>query len=264
MRHDDLGLLLREKLREKPLLLMTHLIVGYPSLEDNWSMLEEMARAGVDVVELQMPFSEPIADGPLFVLANHSAIAAGVTWRDYFSLAYRASSELGLNILFMGYYNSVFKMGINDFCQNLSDANMQGFIIPDLPIEESKEFRDVSSGRGISMIPIMAPGGSDSRLSTIGQSAASFVYCAARAGVTGRPTDVASDDVAEFIVRCRLATSALLGLGFGISTSQDVRALHGVVDMAIVGTAGLKAWQTGGVNGYRYLLSSLVQATEME
>ena len=98
---------LREKLTSRSLLLMTHTVVGYPSLDDNWRMLECMQEAGIDLVELQLPFSEPIADGPMFIKANQLALDHGLQWEQYFDFATRASSEFDFPILFMGYYNSV-------------------------------------------------------------------------------------------------------------------------------------------------------------
>src|SRR5689334_6748858 len=124
---------LRQRLAKKPLLLMTHLVVGYPSLDANWAMLEAMDGAGVDMVELQLPFSEPIADGPSFVKANHDAIQAGSTWSAYFDFAARAATRFGFPIVFMGYYNSVFRMGPERFCARLAETGMRGFILPDLP-----------------------------------------------------------------------------------------------------------------------------------
>ena len=108
---------------------MTHVVVSYPSLDANWTMLEAMDAAGVDLVELQLPFSEPIADGPLFVRANQEAIRAGTAWATYFDFATRASKRSRFPLLFMGYYNSVFRMGGARFCTRLADAGMRGFII---------------------------------------------------------------------------------------------------------------------------------------
>lgn len=255
-----LASLLTERLANKPLLLMTHLVVGYPSLEANWAMLEAMDRAGVDVVELQLPFSEPIADGPDFVKANNDAIQAGTTWSDYFDLATRAAARFKFRIVFMGYYNSVFRMGLESFCARLAGAGMSGFIVPDLPPEEGVELSALARARGLDPILIMAPTNSPERLAQIGDQASGFIYCTARVGVTGRQTEL-SQSVAAFMAKCRAATALPLGLGFGIRTPADVRALRGLADIAIVGTAGLHAWQQGGAEGYLRFLQSLVAET---
>lgn len=256
----DLESHLRQRLAKKPLLLMTHLVVGYPSLDANWAMLEAMDSAGVDLVELQLPFSEPIADGPSFVKANHDAIEAGTDWQTYFDLAARAAERFSFELVFMGYYNSVFSMGAERFCARLSEAGMRGFILPDLPPEEATELTAVARGFGLDAIPIMTPTNSPARLAEIGRQTSGFVYCAARKGVTGRKTDL-SEGVPAFLERCRKATSVPLGLGFGIRTAEDVRELRDLADIAIIGTAGLNAWEERGPDGYRQYLEGLVAAT---
>jgi tryptophan synthase alpha chain len=251
---------LRQRLEQRTLLLMTHVVVGYPSLDANWAMLEAMDRAGMDIVELQLPFSEPIADGPIFVKANHDAIQAGIGWAEYFDLAARAAARFSFPILFMGYYNSVFRMGAESFCARLSEAGMKGYIIPDLPPEEASELNAVAQSRGLDPVLIMTPTNSPARLAEIGRQASGFVYCAARKGVTGRKTDI-SQGVAAFLQRCRMATSLPLGLGFGIGTAVDMREVRGMADIAIVGTAGLDAWEARGANGYRKFLEDLAAET---
>lgn len=256
----DLETYARRRLEEKPILLMAHLVVGYPSLEANWAMLESMERAGVDLVELQLPFSEPIADGPSFVRANHLAIEAGTTWQAYFDLAARATAEFGFKVLFMGYYNSVFAMGSERFCTRLAEAGIAGFILPDLPPDEAAELSAAARAQGLDPIFIMTPTNSQARLSEIGRHTSGFVYCAARKGVTGRQTDL-SQGVAEFLENCRKVTTVPLGLGFGIATPEHVRELHDLADIAIVGTAGLEAWEERGPDGYAQYMKDMVAAT---
>lgn len=251
---------LRERLATRPLLLMTHVVAGYPSLAANWEMLQAMDEAGADVVELQLPFSEPIADGPTFVRANQDAIQAGTGWAEYFDLAARASSQFSFQTLFMGYYNSVFAMGEETFCQRLSEAGMSGFIIPDLPPEEGARLNEAARSRGLDPVLIMTPTNSPARLAEIGRQASGLVYCTARTGVTGRHTDL-SQGVSAFLQRCRAATPLPLGLGFGIKTAADVAGVRGLADLAIVGTAGTEAWIQRGPDGYRQFLESLAAET---
>jgi tryptophan synthase alpha chain len=250
----------RERLEKKPLLLMAHAVVGYPSLDATWTMLEAMDGAGVDLVELQLPFTEPIADGPTFVRANHGAIEAGTGWRAYFELAARAAARFGFPILFMGYYNSVFCMGAERFCARLADAGMRGFILVDLPPEEAVELNALARARGLDPILIMTPANSPARLAEIGRQASGFVYCTARKGVTGRKTDL-SQDVGAFLEGCRAATRLPLGVGFGIKTAADVGELRGCADIAIVGTACLEVWEAHGEPGYRQFLTTLAAET---
>ena len=251
---------IREKLAKRSPLLMTHAVVGYPSLDDNWTMLEHMAAAGVDIVELQMPFSEPIADGPTFVKANQVAISRGLLWDQYFDFVARAAKTFEFPILFMGYYNSVFRMGHGVFCERLEQAGARGYIIADLPPEEATDLNDRAGKLDLSPILIMAPTGSDARLARIATRAAGFVYCVARKGVTGKRTDL-DLGVGEFLARCRQATELPLALGFGIKTPEDVRSVKPLADIAIVGTACLEAWETQSEAGYKDFLSKLTAAS---
>jgi len=252
---------LRERLTRKSVLLMTHVVVGYPSLDANWSMLEAMDDVGVDLVEFQLPFSEPIADGPRFVKANHDAIEAGISTRAYFDFATRAAARFSFQVVFMGYYNSVFRMGAERFCERLAEAGMTGFIIPDLPPEEATELNATARERGLDPILTMTPTNSPARLAEIGGQASGFLYCTARTGVTGRQTDL-SQGVAAFLRRCHEATPLPLGLGFGIRTPANVREArdHGA-DIAIIGTAGTQAWEEGGADGYRQFMKTLAAVT---
>jgi tryptophan synthase alpha chain len=250
----------RGRLEKKPILLMTHVVVGYPSLDANWTMLEAMDAAGVDLVELQLPFSEPIADGPSFVKANQEAIRAGMTWATYFDFATRASKQFRYPLLFMGYYNSVFRMGGARFCARLAEAGIRGFIVADLPPEEAVDLNATARAHELDPILLMTPANSTERLHQIGRHASGFVYCLGRKGVTGKRTDL-SQGVAEFLARCRTATSLPLALGFGIRTPADVRALRGLADIAIVGTACLETWQAHGPETYRAFLQALAGET---
>ena len=250
----------RGRLERKPILLMTHVVVGYPSLDASWTMLEAMDTAGVDLVELQLPFSEPIADGPSFVKANQEAIRAGTAWSTYFDFAARAARRFRFPLIFMGYYNSVFRMGGARFCDRLAAAGMRGFIVADLPPEEAIDLNAMARAHELDPILLMTPANSTERLHEIGRQASGFVYCLGRTGVTGKKTDL-SQGVAAFLGRCRTATSLPLALGFGIRTPADVRALRGLADIAIVGTACLATWEAQGPDAYRAFLRALAGET---
>ena len=251
---------LKEKLQQRELLLMTHAVVGYPSLDDNWAMLECMAEAGVDLVELQLPFSEPIADGPLFIKANQAALDRGLHRDDYFNFMQRAAQAFDFPLLFMGYYNSVFCMGHQAFCDRLAGAGGQGYIIADLPIEEAADLDNYGRRHGLDPVHIVTPLNSGARLQAIAQTASGFIYCVARRGVTGKETQL-DQDIRDYMQRCREELRLPLALGFGIKQAQHVRQLRGVADIAIIGTACLEAWENGGRAGYAEFLQSLYAAT---
>ena len=247
---------IRERLESRKVLLMTHLIVGFPSLQANWRMLEIMAEADVDLVELQMPFSEPMADGPAFARANQMAIEQGISLSQYFDLMQRATREFGFPHLLMGYYNTAFRLGHETFCQRLQENGAVGFILPDLPIEEYGNLFDLSEKYDLSPIQLMTLTNSPARLDEIGRRARGFVYAVARKGVTGRKTEL-DGGLYAFTERCRQATDLPLGVGFGLASGEDLRALQGRAEIGIVGSALLKMWEEGGEEEYGRLLREL-------
>jgi tryptophan synthase alpha chain len=237
-------------------LLMTHVVCGYPSFEDNWRELEVMATAGVELVELQFPFSEPSADGPLFVRANQESLARGTTVAQCFEFVARAATEFPFRVLMMGYYNTAFKMGHAKFIERLAAAGASGYILPDLPLEEAAPLHLLADARGLAPIVLMTPTNTDARLVRLAGAARGFVYCVARRGVTGASTAMDAG-LSAFIARCRAATPLPLAVGFGVSCAEDVRFIGEHADIAIVGTAALRAWESGGENALRQFFAAL-------
>ncbi len=251
---------IRERLERKKMLLMTHAVIGYPSLDDNMAMLEAMQRADVDLVELQLPFSEPIADGPVFVRANQGAIESGMTWEQYFAFMQRVTQAFDFKILLMGYYNSVFRMGHEAFCNRVAESGGSGYIIGDLPLEESYDLSAQADAQGLSPVLFMTPTNSVERLQEVAQHGRGLVYCVARTGVTGIQTEI-DQSLEAFVGRCRAATSLPLALGCGLRSGADLRQVRDLVDIGIVGTALLEAWEAGGAATYEALLKELSAAT---
>lgn len=252
---------IRQRLEDRKILLMTHLIVGYPSPDVNRRMLQIMAEHDVDLIELQCPFSEPMADGPTFVHANEKALANGVTlpvYLDFFQEAVQTSSA---PLLMMGYYNTAFRLGHEAFCQSIAAVGGQGFILPDLPIDEYHGLEKLAADSALSPIQLVTPTSSVERLNQIAELASGFVYAVARKGVTGARTEVAVDDgLDDFLARCRAATDLPLALGFGLREPDDLRRLHGRADIAIVGSALLNSWEQHGEAGFRELIAGLAAA----
>ncbi|MBC8257763.1 MAG: tryptophan synthase subunit alpha [SAR324 cluster bacterium] len=250
---------LKKRLTQRKILLMTHAVVGYPSLEANWEMLEMMAEADVDLVELQMPFSEPSADGPLFVKANQEALRNGIRWVDYFDLMQRASEQFAFPILMMNYCNTAFSMGYETYCDNINRNGAVGFIIPDLPLEEYGDLFESCRKQELNPIMICTPTNTKERLQKICASGSGFIYCAARKGVTGQNTEL-NLAAGNILQQCRQFTDLPLALGFGLSEPDDLRKLQGKAEIAIVGSALLKTWESAGKAAYRKHLMSLAEA----
>jgi tryptophan synthase alpha chain len=246
-----------ERKQSKDILVMAHVVCGYPSFEENLQELEIMAEAGVDLVELQFPFSEPSADGPLFVRANEQSLKSGTTVDQCFEFMKLVSARFPFKVLMMGYYNTAFKMGEAAFVTRVKESGGVGYILPDLPIEESAELHRLSEEAGIEPIILMTPTTSDARLVKLGAVSRGLVYVVARKGVTGSKTQM-GDDVLALVERCRQHTDVPMGVGFGISSKADIDVLRGHADIAIVGTAALKTWQEGGAPALRKFFAELM------
>jgi tryptophan synthase alpha chain len=243
---------------DKAAMIMTHVVCGYPSFEDNWKELEIMAEFGVDLVELQFPFSEPSADGPLFVNANQEAIRSGVHVADCFEFMRQVSAKFPFKVIMMGYYNTVFKTGHRVFLEQLKASGGVGFILPDLPIEEATEFYALASELDLTPVILMTPTNSDQRLKQLAAAASGFIYTVARKGVTGSSTNM-NEDVAKFIVRCRQYTDLPLAVGFGVSSNEDIEFIGQHADIAVIGTAALKAWEKNREEGLRSFFQRLFE-----
>lgn len=247
---------IQQRLRDRKILLMTHVIVGYPSLEANWEMLEVMEQVGVDLVEMQLPFSEPIADGPTFARANQLALERGTTTDAYFDFFTRSADRFKFPHLLVGYYNIPFRMGHKTFCSRLKQSGGRGYIIPDLPFEEYGDLFDLSRDNSLAPILLMTPTNKPERLTQIGARSVGFVYVVARRGVTGRRTEL-DNRMDDFLNQCRASTLLPLALGFGLQRGEDLQRLQNRAEVGIVGSALLDRWHTDGLKGYGKLLEEL-------
>lgn len=226
---------LKNRKEEKDILLMTHIVLGYPSFDDNREVIRQMVHNGVDCIEMQIPFSEPMADGPVILKANQDSIAHGTTVEDCLAFGAEMCRTYDIPFLYMTYYNIVFKYGEQRFLDKAAEAGIKGLIIPDLPPEEGADFCRAARELKICPILIYAPTTSDTRMKALNEHAAGFIYCTARRGVTGKQSELGGD-FNDYLARCRAATSLPLAVGFGIQSRDDIVALTGRADMAVVGS----------------------------
>lgn len=231
---------------KKDILLMSHIVVGYPSLAASLDLVDTMVDAGVDLMELQIPFSEPMADGPVILAANQKALAQGITVAQCLEFAGTVARKHPIPFLFMSYFNVLYRAGLAHFAGAMKSAGLTGAIVPDLPPEEASEYLAAMSGAGLDPIFIYAPTTSDQRLRDIATHARGFVYCVARKGVTGKHTSF-SAELEGYLGRCRAATKLPLAVGFGVQDAEDVAFLRGKVDIAVVGSATLRLVDQQGV-----------------
>lgn len=246
-----------QRRQTKTLQIMTHQILGYPDFQTNYEMLRLFNDNNVDLVELQLPFSEPIADGPVFLQANQASLASGTTTQQCMDFAKRAVSAFPrLTFVFMTYYNIILQYGIERFIQECAGAGIQGLIVPDAFPEENSFFMETCREYGVSPILIATPYTSDERLAYLSAETGGFLYCAARKGVTGAKTSL-NEEAETFLARARSLTETPLAVGFGIQNEADLRFLEGKCDMAIIGTKLLKVLEQEGLAGVEYYLKSL-------
>jgi tryptophan synthase alpha chain len=237
---------IRSRLREKKILLMTHIVIGYPSLDASLQIVRSMVEAGVDLMELQIPFSEPIADGPVILKANQAALANGVKVDQCLDFGSQVAHQFHIPFLYMTYYNILFKHGLDRFADGMRAAGLQGAIVPDLPPEEAADYIGAMGRNALSPIFIYSPTTSDARMQTIARVAGGFIYCVARKGVTGDRTAF-SRQIGDYLARCRAATHLPLALGFGVKDKSDIEFLKGKADIAVIGTQALRLVEDQGI-----------------
>lgn len=247
---------IREARAKQDILLMTHIVVGYPSLAASLAIVDAMVEAGVDLMELQIPFSEPMADGPVILAANQKALANGITVDQCFDFAATVARKHPIPFLFMSYYNVLYRAGLAKFSKRMQAVGLTGAIVPDLPPEEAPDYVAAMTGAGLDPIFIYAPTTSDQRLHTIADSARGFIYCVARKGVTGNRTRF-SAELERYLARCRAATRLPLAVGFGVQDAADIAFLRGKADIAVVGSATLRLVDEKGPGAVAPFIRSL-------
>lgn len=218
--------------------LMSHVVVGYPSLDATVRLVRLMGESGVDMVELQIPFSDPLADGPTIMRACEEALSSGVKVRDAFTLMHQLVREVSIPLLFMAYYNTVFRYGTKAFVRDAQRAGAAGVIVPDIPLDEEHEehFMTACNQFDIPHIRVISPSATNERLKKNAKVAKGFVYCTARQGITGA-RETLDPTLATFLKRVRSFFAIPIAVGFGISKKEHLRSIEPYADIAVVGSA---------------------------
>ena len=250
---------------EKRLAVVVYLTVGYPDRAATAGLLRAALDGGADVLELGVPFSDPLADGATVQRASEIALRQGVSLADCVAEAASVVRERDAAVLLMGYANPFlrYRGGLAGFASDAARSGVAGIIVPDLPSEESAEFDAALDPEGLARIDLYAPTTPDDRLARLVPRARGFVYCVSLTGVTGARRALGAD-VAEFVGRVRRHTSLPIAVGFGISTPEHVASLRGVADAIVVGSAALDAVSAALVDrrpeALRAFVSSLAAA----
>jgi tryptophan synthase alpha chain len=216
--------------------LMPFLTVGDPDIETTIEIIIQLEAAGADIIELGVPYSDPLADGPVIQRASERALKHGVTIRTCMETAVKArKAGVKMPFILFTYFNPVLQMGLDLFFEEVKTHEISGLIIPDLPIEESEDMRRRADEAGVSFIPLVAPT-SNERIAKIVGNASGFVYCVSSLGVTGERSSF-HQGVDEFIQTVRKYTSIPVVVGFGISTHEQVVHFSQICDGVVVGSA---------------------------
>jgi len=217
--------------------LMPFMTVGYPDLPTSIELVKAMVAAGADGIELGIPFSDPLADGPTIQKASYQALQGGTRPSDAVdTVAALRRAGVEVPLILMGYWNTFLAQGEERFISASAAAGADGFIIVDLPPEESDGTLATCRGLGLDLIYLLAPTSDDARMDEVLRRAGGFIYCVSVVGVTGARAELATE-LPDFLRRLRVKTDLPLAVGFGISKRAHVEALHGLADAAIVASA---------------------------
>lgn len=208
---------------------------GDPNLDVTEQLIVAMANAGADIVELGIPFSDPVAEGEVIQAANIRALSAGTTTDKIFAMLKNVRTKTDVPLVFLTYINPIFTYGTEKFLANCQSVGLDGIIVPDVPFEEKAPLAELCRKYGVDLIPLVAPT-SDERIKMIAGEAQGYVYIVSSLGVTGVRQDITTD-IAAIVRKIREVTDVPAAVGFGIATPQQAREMAAISDGAIVGSA---------------------------
>jgi tryptophan synthase alpha chain len=234
-----------------------YIMAGAPSLERTGELLRLLEECGADMVELGVPFTDPLADGPVIQRAAEQALANGVRLRDVLGFAREARSYTDIPIILMTYFNPVFKYGQERFMREAAEAGVDGVIVPDLPPDEAGALIGESRKHGVDVIFLLAPTSTDRRRKVVAKASRGFIYYVSLTGITGAELTV-DRALRESIEAARAASGKPVALGFGVKTPEDARAAAGLSDGVIVGSAIVKRTEEPGLREYLLALREAI------
>ncbi len=217
---------------------MAHTVVGFPSVEKTIEIVKILEEAGADMVELQIPFSDPLADGPTIMKACEDSLARGIKVKDSFIVMKKLAKEIKIPLLFMCYYNIVFKYGVEKFCKDAKEAGASGIIVPDMPVDEEgdEHLLEYCQKYKLYNIQVISSFSPDHRVKLNAEKAEGFVYVTSRRGTTGVKENLDSQ-LSKNLERIKKFFSIPIAVGFGISSKEQIGSLLGKAEIAVIGSA---------------------------
>ncbi|HXF48481.1 MAG TPA: tryptophan synthase subunit alpha [Verrucomicrobiae bacterium] len=219
--------------------LVPFVTAGFPKRDFTPEIVWGLADSGADMVELGIPFSDPLADGPTIQASSQIALQRGARLVDIFRMAEKTRAKIDIPLLLMGYYNPLFVYGLDKFCKDTSNAGVDGLIVPDLPMEEGAELSKTCRRQNLSLVYLIAPTTPPERISKIASASSDFSYCVSVTGVTGERKNM-SAELKDFLLSVRMRTKKPFVVGFGISTPEQARQVAPHADGVAVGSALIK------------------------
>ncbi len=216
--------------------LVAYVTCGDPNLDTTRDIILAAIEAGAGIIELGVPFSDPVADGPVIQRASERALRGGTTLNDVLKLARDIRRQSAVGMIVFSYLNPILKLGLGRFCDTAKDAGVDGALITDLPAEEAHAYLSEMRARGLNTVFLAAPTSTDQRLRGIARASTGFVYAVSRTGVTGTRTQL-PEDARELVKRLRKFSKLPIAVGFGISNSEQFAAVGEYADGAVVGSA---------------------------
>ncbi len=234
---NNLDVKLQEIKKRGKIGIMTHVVIGYPSLKDTEKLVISMANFGVDIVELQIPFSDPLADGPTIMKACEESLRQGTKVADALVIANKLAGKVFIPLLFMCYYNTIFKYGIEKFIRDAKNVGVSGLIVPDIPLDEEpyEHFIAICKKYEIHGIRVISPATTGERLEKNSKIASGFVYFTSRQGSTGASLKL-NPKLSENLGRIKKIIKIPVAVGFGISKKEHIQQLQGYADIVVVGS----------------------------
>jgi tryptophan synthase alpha chain len=241
--------------------LIPYVTVGYPSVEDTLEVVPLLAGNGCDIVELGIPFSDPLADGATIQKASFCALKNGVSPKLCLEVAKELSRKIDVPLVFMTYFNPVLSYGLEKFCAACARSGVDGLIIPDLPPDEGSELEDITRKHDLDLIYLLAPTSAEERIKLVAERARGFIYLVSVTGVTGA-RDSLPTELNSFIARVRKVARQPLCVGFGISTPEQARQVAEIADGVIVGSRIIQLMETDGPAAAANFVSKLRRALD--
>jgi tryptophan synthase alpha chain len=244
--------------------LIAYITVGYPDIRATPEIAAALAGSGCDIIELGIPFSDPLADGAIIQKTGHQALQQGTTPQVCLDIARQLRQQMQIPLVFMTYYNPVLNFGLEAFCQSCQTVGINGLIVPDLPPEEGVELEAVTRQHDLDLIYLLAPTSTAERIGTVAARSRGFIYLVSLTGVTGA-RDTLPPELEGFVARVRSQARQPLCVGFGVATAGQAKRVAAVADGVIVGSRLMQLIEEdSGLSSLQAFIASLRQALDSQ